>query len=243
MVERLKIEKRKEALEEFYSKIIKELDFFTRKPVNAMVNRFLINRMLYELYEKGPLSPKDLINTVYKEGFNHKKPEWLINGTYFPFARDFHLVKKDNLKRICLTKLGKKYVEADKKRPIDISSPQAQVIRDYIIKNPFKSKIINGIYNFVEVVLEILRNPSMPSEIELINYYTCKSGKLMEWIEEKTRKTQYKYYKNLCVELELICEIEKRLFITPIGYSLIIQLQLNRVREMVNPIIFFKLKE
>ncbi|GAI84241.1 unnamed protein product, partial [marine sediment metagenome] len=34
---------------------------------------------------------------------------------------------------------------------------QAQVNRDYIMKNPFKSKINNGIYNLVEMVLEILQ--------------------------------------------------------------------------------------
>ncbi|GAI84239.1 unnamed protein product [marine sediment metagenome] len=60
----------------------------------------------------------------------------------------------------------------------------------------------------------------MPSEIEIINYFTSKSGKVMKWKEEKTRKTQYKNYKKLCIELELIIEIKMRLFITLIIYWL-----------------------
>lgn len=148
----MKLENQEEEIlsKKFYNEKIQKLDFFSKKPVNFMVNRFLINRMLYKLYDNGPLSPKNLTDCVYAEDFDHKKPEWLINGTYFPFSRFFNLTKKDNQNRIKLTKLGKKFVESDFSRPKDISASQAKIIRDWIINNPFKSKVVNGIYNIVE---------------------------------------------------------------------------------------------
>ncbi len=226
--------KRKENLEKFYKEKIQKLDFFSKKPVNPMMHRFLINKMLYKLYDEGPLHPKNLIDTVYAENFEHKKPEWLINGTYFPFAKFFNLVEKDDQDRIFLTELGEKYVEADKNRLSDITEPQAKVIRDWIINNPFKTKIINGIYNFVETVLEILRNNGNVSFNNFTDYFALKSGKFFEWKEEDTKKTQFNNYYNFCKELGLIDIINDKFYITPISYKFIIQLQINRVREMIS---------
>jgi len=226
--------KRKENLEKFYKEKIQNLDFFSNKPVNPMIHRFLINKMLYKLYDMGPLHPKNLIDTVYAENFEHKKPEWLINGTYFPFAKFFNLVGKDDQDRIFLTELAEKYVESDKNRPSDITEPQAKVIRYWIINNPFKSKIINGIYNFVETVLEILRNDRNVPFDNFADYFALKSGKFFEWKEVDTKKTQINNYKNFCKELRLIDIIDDKIYITPIGYKFIIQLQINRVREMMN---------
>lgn len=218
----------------YYKSKIEKLDFFSKKPFNAMVHRFLINKMLYKIYDYGPQQPKELIDTVYAKNFEHKKPEWLINETSFPFARFFHLAKKDNQSRIILTKLGRKYIESDKSRPEDISELQAKAIRDWIINNPFQSKVINGINNFIEVILEILRNSDPIPEDLLIDYFTLKSGKYFDWKEENTKKTQFSDYRNFCEELRLIDIIDDKIYITPIGYKFIIQLQINRVREMIN---------
>ncbi len=219
---------------DYYEEVIQELDFFSKRPVNFMVHRFLINKMLYKLYNMGPLSPKGLIDCVYADDFDHKKPEWLINGTYFPFGKFFNLIKKDNQKRIQLTKLGKIYVESDKSRPKDISELQARIIRDWIINNPFKSKVVNGIYNIIESTLELMRNDEIVSDLDYANYFTLKSGKFYEWKDEGTKKTQFNNYRNLSKELGLIKTIDKRLYITPLGYKFIIQLQINRVKEMLN---------
>ena len=221
-------------LKDFYKNKIENLDFFSKKPANAMIHRFLINNMLYKIYDEGPLSPKNLIGTVYAEKFEHKKPEWLINETYFPFSKYFHLAKKDDQKRIALTELGEKYVESDESRPKDISEIQAKVIRDWIINNPFKSKVVNGIYNFVELILEALRNNVSIKDEDFADYFSFKSGKLLDWKEKVTRKTQIYNYKNLCEELRLIEIFDDRIYITPLGYKFIIQLQINRVREMLN---------
>lgn len=227
---------KKEEIERFYKDIIQKLDFFANKPVNAMVHRFIINKMLYKIYDKGPLHPKDLIDTIYAENLDHKKPEWLIDGTYFPFAVFFNLVKKDDQKRIYLTKLGKRYVESDQNRLPDITEAQAKVIRDWIINNPFKSKIINGIYNFVEAILEVSRNEAPIQYDILTDYFVLKSGKYFDWKEQSTKKTQFNYYKNYCEELGLIQTFDDKIYITPIGYKFIIQLQINRVREMINSV-------
>jgi len=222
------------ALKDFYDQKIQKLDFFSQKPVNAMIHRFLINKMLYKIYDNGPQLPKNLIDCVYAEDFDHKKPEWLINGTYFPFGKFFNLIKKDDQKRIKLTKLGKSYIEADNSRPKDISESQAKVISDWIIINPFKSKAVNGIYNFAESTFELMRNDEIVPDLDFANYFALKSGKFYEWKEEGTKRTQFTNYKNLCKELRLIETIENRIYITPLGYKFIIQLQINRVREMLN---------
>ncbi|KKK84997.1 hypothetical protein LCGC14_2777740, partial [marine sediment metagenome] len=91
------------AVKDFYDQKIQKLDFFSQKPVNAMIHRFLINKMLYKIYDTGPQLPKNLVDCVYAEDFDHKKPEWLINGTYYPFGKFFNLIKKDDQKRIKLT--------------------------------------------------------------------------------------------------------------------------------------------
>lgn len=221
-------------LKDFYEQKIQKLDFFSQKPVNAMIHRFLINKMLYKIYENGPQLPKNLVDCVYAEDFNHKKPEWLINGTYYPFGKFFNLIKKDDQKRIKLTKLGKIYVHADDSRPKDISELQSAVIRDWIINNPFKSKVVNGIYNLVESVLELMRNNEIVSDLDYANYFALKSGKFYEWKDEGTKKTQFNNYRNLSKELGLIKTFDNRIYITSLGYKFIIQLQINRVRDMLN---------
>jgi len=221
------------AVKDFYDQKIQKLDFFSQKPVNAMIHRFLINKMLYKIYDTGPQLPKNLVDCVYAEDFDHKKPEWLINGTYYPFGKFFNLIKKDNQKRIHLTKLGKIYVESDKSRPKDISELQARIIRDWIISNPFKSKVVNGIYNVVESTLELMKNNEIVSDLDYANYFALKSGKFYEWKDGGTKKTQFSNYRNLSKELGLIETYDNRIYITPLGYKFIIQLQINRVREMV----------
>jgi len=222
------------ALKDFYDQKIQKLDFFSQKPVNAMIHRFLINKMLYKIYDNGPQLPKNLDDCVYAEDFDHRKPEWLINGTYYPFGKSFNLIKKDDQKRIKLTKLGKIYITADNSRPKDISELQSAVLRDWIINNPFKSKVVNGIYNLVESALELMRNDELAPDLDFANYFTLKSGKIYEWKDEGTKKTQFSNYRNLSQELGLIKTIDNRIYITPLGYKFIIQLQINRVREMLN---------
>ena len=232
--ELLEEEEKEVLIKNFYTEKIQKLDFFSKKPVNFMIHRFLINRMLYKIYDNGPQLPKSLVDCVYAVDFDHKKPEWLINGTYFPFGKFFNLINKDDKKRIRLTKLGKSYVQADNSRPKDISKLQAEVIRDWIINNPFKSKVVNGIYNLVESVLELMREDEQVPDLDYANYFTLKSGKLNEWKDEGTKKTQFNNYKNLSKELGLIKTFDNRIYITPLGYKFIMQLQLNRVRDMLN---------
>ncbi len=221
-------------LKDFYNQKIQKLDFFSQKPVNALIHRFLINKMLYKIYKDGPQLPRNLVNCVYAEDFDHKKPEWLINGTYFPFGKFFSLVKKDEQKRIKLTKLGKAYILADDSKDKDITELQAEVIRDWIINNPFKSKVVNGIYNLVESTLELMRNNEDVQDLDFANYFALKSGKFSEWKDEATKKTQFNNYRNLSKELGLIKTFDNRIYITPMGYKFIMQLQINRVREMLN---------
>ena len=222
------------ALKDFYDQKIQKLDFFSQKPVNAMIHRFLINKMLYKIHDDGPQLPKNLVDCVYAEDFDHKKPEWLINGTYYPFGKFFNLIKKDNQKRIRLTKLGKMYIQADDSRPKNISELQSVVIRDWIIHNPFKSKVVSGIYNIVESALELMRNDENIPDLNFASYFALKSGKFYEWKDEGTKKTQFNNYRNLSKELGLIKTIDNRIYITPLGYKFIMQLQINRVREMLN---------
>ena len=221
-------------IKNFYTEKIQKLDFFSKKPVNFMIHRFLINRMLYKIYDNGPLHAKNLIDCVYADDFQHKKPEWLIDRAYYPFGKYFNLIKKDTQKRIKLTNLGEIFVEVDDSRPKDISEPQAKIIRDWIIKNPFKSKVVNGIYNLVESALELMRNDEMVPDLDYTNYFALKSGKFYEWKDEGTKKAQFNNYRNLSKELGLIKTINNRTYITPLGYKFIMQLQLNRVREMLN---------
>lgn len=208
-------------------------EFFQLKPVNYTHKLSVINKLLYRLYDRGPSFAEDLIDAVWDEDFEHKKPEWLVGEYYYSVAEALNLVKKDE-KKISLTQLGNAYVESDNERPKNISQVQANIILKHFKDNPF-SKICQGIYLMVASIFDFSKNIYPISlqiyEKNLMEYYTIKAGKILEWNEE-TRVTQFKNYLTNTLELKLI-DIEDNLIrITELGFNFVVQIRLHELTQI-----------
>jgi len=138
--------------------------------------------------------------------------------------------------RSALTQLGKKYVwNKDPKAPEDhISEEQAMVMQDFIIKDPFASRAIYGIYTIVESVFTLSKN-TYPVPLNLvINYFRESSGKFFEWASKKAALDGTKMYSNYVTELGLIGRIGDKFYITPNGVRFILLLQLHKTIKTVD---------
>jgi hypothetical protein len=157
-------------------------------------------------------------------------------GSYLRFAEEMQLVAKRSRNEYTLTELGKKYVwNRDPKAPEDhISEEQAGVMQDFIIKDPFASRAIYGIYTIVESVFTLSKN-TYPVPLDLvINYFRESSGKFFEWSSKKAALDGTKMYSNYATELGLIGQIGDKFYITPNGVRFILLLQLHKTIKTVD---------
>jgi hypothetical protein len=152
-----------------------------------------------------------------------------------PFPIPLTLAKK-NGRDYVLTDLGKKYIwNRDPRAPEDcISENQIEVLQDFIIKDPFASKAVYGIYTIVESVFTLSKNIyPVPLDL-LINYFRESSGKFFVWTSKKAALDGAKMYSNYAIELGLIGRIGNKFYITPNGVRFILLLQLHKTIKTVD---------
>ena len=214
-------------LESFFSRLKNLAGFITMKPADhGLWNLRLLNRLLYRMEQIQ--TKKTLAN---KTGLSESTV-----GSYLRFAEEMQLVTKRNRNKYTLTQLGKKYVwNKDPKAPEDhISEEQAMVMQDFIIKDPFASRAIYGIYTIVESVFTLSKN-TYPVPLNLvINYFRESSGKFFEWASKKAALDGTKMYSNYVTELGLIGRIGDKFYITPNGVRFILLLQLHKTIKTVD---------
>jgi hypothetical protein len=184
-----------------------------------------INRVLYALTETDSVeevaTKTDLsIRTV---------------GNHLRFAEQLYLVERDS-KKAFLTALGKQYVlNRDQSLSTDIiTDDQAEVIRAFILENPFASPTIFGIYQIVETVFNLARNV-YPVPLDMIMlYFRDTSGKRFEWQTDKSVYHGTGMYSNYAIELGLLAKVGDKLLITPSGIQFVLLLQLHKGLKMIN---------
>jgi len=91
-------------------------------------------------------------------------------------------------KEFILAELGRKYVwNRDPKAPEDhISDDQTRILQEFIVKDPFASRVILGIYTMVEVVFTLAKN-TYPVPLDMVvNNFRESSGKFFEWSSPKS---------------------------------------------------------
>ena len=162
----------------FFARLSSRAGFIFLKPADhGLWAIHLLNRLLYalsEAQEKKRLSAKLGLS------------ESTI-GSYLRFAEELHLVEKRN-KEFVLTDLGKKYVwNRELRAPVDyISDEQTKILQDFIIKDPFASRVILGIYTMVEVVFNLAKN-TYPVPLDIVSSnFRENSGKFFEWSSPKS---------------------------------------------------------
>jgi len=214
-------------LDAFFARLKKFANFITLRPANhGLWQIHLLHRLLYALSEK----------KIRKELAQDTGLSVSTISSYFRLAKDLYLMETTDNKKYQLTALGKKYVWArDIKAPIDfISDEQSRILQDFIIKDPFVSRTVFGIYTMVETVFTLSKN-TYPVPLDMVmSYFRESSGKHFEWSARKTMLDGSTMYSNYAAELGLIGRIGDKFYITPDGVRFILLLQLHKTIKIID---------
>lgn len=207
-----------ELLKNYYFKVKAVTKLINIKPSNhGLWNLHLLNRIIYS------------VNAGATTSALHEKTG-LSSSTiksYIRLSTELGLTNRN--KKISLTRLGKIYVNNRKKSsPMDyISDQQTDVLKEYIIKNPFSSPAIYGIYSVVETIFALSKNYYPVPLREAANYFGYLSGKKSEW-DKKASGDAFVMYSNYGIDLGLLAKIGKEYYITPSGIKFMLLLELNK---------------
>jgi hypothetical protein len=216
-------------LDAFFVRLKEYANFITLKPADhGLWQLHLLNRLLYVLSGKKTKIKKELAEET---GLSVSTV-----GSYLRLAIDLHLIETTENKKYQLSDLGRKYVwSRDIKATVEfVSDDQSRVLQDFIIKDPFVSRTVFGIYTMVETVFTLSKN-TYPVPLHMVmNYFRESSGKHFEWSTEKTTLDANKMYSNYAIELGLIGRIGDKFYITPDGIRFILLLQLHKTIKVID---------
>lgn len=214
-------------LDAFFTRLKNFANFITLKPADhGLWHLNLLNRLLYTLSKK--MTKEELAKEV---GLSVSTV-----SSYLRLANDIRFIETVDNKKYCLGNLGKKYVwYRDIKAPAEfISDEQAKILQNFIIKDPFVSRTVFGIYTIVEAVFTLAKN-TYPVPLNMVmNYFRESSGKHFEWSTNKTTFDGTKMYSNYATELGLIGQIGNKFYITPDGIRFILLLQLHKAIKVID---------
>lgn len=213
-------------LELFYSRMAGLSNFLTVRPIDLGVwHVHVINRALYALPEHNTIEKiSDMLGIARNTVRNHLR-----------FASLLGLVSRFEDKYL-LTDLGRTYLECRDHSLSDfmLSDQQTEVLREHIVRDPFGSNIIFGIYSLVEAIFTLARN-SYPVRIqEVIHYYKESVGKRYDWATERSAFLGAHAFSNFAIELGLVARAGDKLLLTPAGFRFILMLQLHKGIKIVD---------
>lgn len=213
-------------LESFFARLRGQAGFIFSKPADhGLWAIHLLNRLLYRMDE-----PKDKKLLSAQLGLSES-----TIGSYLRFAEELHLVEKKN-RQFILAELGKKYVWNRDTQTLEdyISDDQTKILQEFIVKDPFASRVILGIYTMVEVVFTLAKNTyPVPLDI-LVNNFRESSGKFFEWSSPKSASDGTKMYSKYATELGLIGRTGDKFYLTPDGVRFILLLQLHKALQIAD---------
>ena len=215
-----------EVLTEFFRSLTPLAELIQLRPTDlGLWNIHLIHRALYAL---------EFTDTSDSIGERIQLSKKTV-GNHLRLALQLKLVERDG-HQFGLSRLGRDYLEArNPDMPPDyLSEQQASVLRGFIVKDPFASPTIFGIYSMVEVVFNLARN-GYPVPYELvIPHFRAATGKLFDWSQEKTAYHGTHMYSNYAAELGLLGRSGDALYLTPDGIRFILLLQLHKSLKMID---------
>ncbi len=214
-------------LDSFFARLKNLADFITLKPTNhGLWNIHLLNRLLYVL--ENPKSKDELVKTC---GLSKS-----TIGSYLRLAQELLLVSETEGKRWNLTDTGKRFVwNKDLQPPVEfISNDQSRVLQNVIIRNPFASGAIFGIYTVVEALFNLSKNTyPIPANL-LMDYFRASSGRYFEWSSKKTALDSMKMYSNYAIDIGLAGKMGNKFYLTPDGIRFILLLNLHKTIKIVD---------
>ena len=213
-----------EFLKNYYFKVKAVTKLISLKPSNHGVwNLHLLNRILYSMD-----SDIKIDKLPEKTGLSNSTVR-----SYIRLSTELGLTNRN--KKIGLTDLGKKYIgNREKSAPTEyICDEQTDILKEHIIKNPFSSPAIYGIYSVVETIFALSKNYYPVPLKEAANYFNYLSGKKSEW-GIKASNDAFVMYSNYGIDLGLLAKIGKEYYITPSGIKFMLLLELNKSILFVN---------
>jgi len=218
--------KPEEVLKEFFQRFIGLSRFATLKPSDhGLWSIHLINRVARAL-----ASCQTVADIAAKTGLSKRSI-----ANHLRFLKELCLA--DNSRgKYTLTELGHEYVRSMPSHLPDhrLSEEQAALLSEFIIRNPFASPTIYGIFTVVEAVFNLSKNTYPVPRDVLIPYFRDHCGKYFQWSERKTWYHGTRMYSNYAIELGLLGQEGRQVFLTPMGIRFILLLQLHKSIQMVD---------
>ena len=215
-----------EILRYFYENLRPIASFVEIKPIDIGIwNLHLINKFIYEL--------KEIINLKVLQNMVGGSKKTLYNK--IKFATELRLINRmPNSYYITLTKLNKKYIEArDLSYQDRLSEEQAELIKNFVMQNPYESSVILGIASIVESTFALSKNTYPVSMSHLYEYFTYHSGKFFDWQTDKAKYNATRMYSNYAVDLGLLAKTDKYIYLTPEGFKFTIQMQMHKSLKLM----------
>jgi hypothetical protein len=219
-----------EVLKYFYQNLKPIASFVEIKPIDIGIwNLHLVNKFIYQLLKTN--SVKALQETV---GGSKKT---LYNK--IRFANELRMISwEPNSDSIALTSLGRKYVEAQDETYGDrLSEEQVELLKRYVVQNPYESSVILGIASIVEATFALSKNTYPVPMSQLCEYFTFHSGKFFDWQTTKAKYSATKMYSNYAVDLGLLAKTEQSIYLTPEGFKFTIQMQLHKSLKLMDTLV------
>jgi len=213
---------------QFFYENLRPIAFFSGiKPIDIGIWNFhLIHELLY-LLEKTK-SVKVLRQLA------HNSQRTLYNK--IKFANELRLIEwKPNSDNIALSKFGHEYVDRkDKIFPEGLSEAQSELMRKFVMQNPYESPIVLGIASIVESVFFLSKNTYPVPMSHLLQYFTYYAGKYFDWQTKKAKYNATRMYANYAVDLGLLAKSGEVIYLTPEGFRFTIQIQMHKSLKMMD---------
>jgi hypothetical protein len=135
-----------------------------------------------------------------------------------------------------LTDLGRQYAAVMTPHSRSLSEGQAEVLREFITRNPFASGVTLGIFTVVECTVSLAKNQYPVPLAMLSDYFTFAVGNETRWNKPKTRHDATWMYVEYAAQLGLLARIGDRVYLTPTGAQFTLVLQLHKSIHLVAPL-------
>jgi hypothetical protein len=221
--------KPEDVLQFFYTNFKPIASFFNIKPIDIGIwNIHLINKFVYFLEQTNSVKKlRELVGGSPRTLYNKIK-----------FASELRLVDwLPNSDKIFLSELGEKYVSLKNPELSErLSEAQAELLKNFIMQNPYDSSVILGFASVVESVFALSKNIYPVPMEHLMQYFTLYAGKHFDWQTEKAKYNATHMYLNYAIDVGLLGKSGESIYISPEGIKFTMQMQLHKSLKMVDSI-------
>jgi hypothetical protein len=219
-------------LDEFFQRAPLGTRYFSVLPTDKGVWRIgLINESLYLLANEN--SRKNIANT--------KNLSVKTIGNQLRLAEELGLIIVEG-KSYLLSSFGEHFVKArDLMGSIDyLSKEQLEVIRKFILSNPFYSGVTFGILTMAACIFDLSKN-TYPVPISLLSkHFINAAGLHYRWNKDKAVDKGVRMYSNYAIELGLVGKIGNGYYVTPSGLNFILLLNMHKSLKFIEAVNFIK---